>query len=367
MKYQSVRILTALLFTAGLCACAGPSSPFGAIELGSGDGFIAKIFGPRDASPDEVQYAPKRQMLHKSSDLEVTLNTMVTNSDRRLSSVSESSDEFENSVEFKVVYNGRDVTHAFAKNVQFNEDKTKDTLFSYKNLRLSPTKNHDIDFYFRENKTGTFVKSKFLPPYCAMGGVRSIASIEPFAPEDNILKIVKQQSYRYHVNPNFMAGLIAQESGFDIGVVSSAKAVGLTQVTPLAVDEISKIRPRWKTDLRLRENRPAVIKEMIEEKEVTAVDDWRLHPERSVEGGILYLLYLGQYWSLPENAELLRSQKNVDFNHVILASYNSGASRVKKQLQDNSDQWIEQSNLKEAKKYVNSISSYCYHFSGGVE
>ena len=52
--------------------------------------------------------------------------------------------------------------------------------------------------------------------------------------EDKIITIAK----KYDHNPSLIAALIAQESGFKSHALSYAKALGLTQVTPVAHREI---------------------------------------------------------------------------------------------------------------------------------
>ena len=51
---------------------------------------------------------------------------------------------------------------------------------------------------------------------------------------------------------------------------------------------------------------------------------------------------------------------------MILASYNSGSARVKNIIQEKGDEWLKDPALQEAFKYVNKVSSFCFHFSQGV-
>jgi membrane-bound lytic murein transglycosylase MltF len=148
------------------------------------------------------------------------------------------------------------------------------------------------------------------------------------------------------LNPNLLAGLVAQESGFDPEAETWAHAVGLTQITPVAAEEIETVKPNWKN---------------IKKK------DWRTIPSKSIEGGAIYLQFLNQYWADQDSTQLLIDHNATDMSAVILASYNSGAARVKKNVADTSDKWLDQPNLKEAFRYVGRVSSYCYHFSGGEE
>jgi soluble lytic murein transglycosylase-like protein len=59
------------------------------------------------------------------------------------------------------------------------------------------------------------------------------------------------------------------------------------------------------------------------------------------------------------------SQKQDDdlLINLLLASYNSGPYRVKRALIRKGPTWLEAKELREAKKYVKKVKSYCYHFS----
>ena len=331
-----------------LIGCAGPTSPFGGLELGSGDGFLAKYTGAIEDRA--VQFTPKRQVLHQPADVSVEINTPYKISEQ---------------LDMRVVYNDRDVTHAFKKYVKGHEVFESSVKFSYLGLRLSPQENTILNFIFRSNRESPYVKANFLPPTCSIKKPMTISNTGTFIPPENILKTIQHQAKEYKINPSFILGLVHQESGFDGNAVSSSRAVGLTQITPLAADEVQRFRVDWKRYTKFDVASPRQIKKLIVNKKVTEKQDWRLSPERSVEGGLLYLQYLEYYWADEKNAEILQSRPSIDYGAVILASYNSGAARVKNQILDADTRWLEQPKLKEAYRYVNRISSYCYHFSEG--
>ena len=91
-----------------------------------------------------------------------------------------------------------------------------------------------------------------------------------------------------------------------------------------------------------------------------------MNPRYSLQGGATYISYLKRYWSLPNNEKIVRSlpgDYRRNLSEVILASYNSGAARVKAAIVTKSKDWKKHRKLKEANKYVKKVSSYCYHFS----
>ncbi|OFZ12075.1 MAG: hypothetical protein A2Z20_07560 [Bdellovibrionales bacterium RBG_16_40_8] len=342
-----------LLLASQLLGCAGPSSPFGGLEFGFGDGLLAK-FAEYSTKPnkdnEKITFSPKRQMLHLPADLEVEILP---------------NDSLNKNIEVHVVYNNRDITHAFHKNSNIDKPTSPDDMslkFITNKLRLSPSRKHKIEFYTRTDKSSQFIQSTYLPPQCLWKNDQDIFNTIPFTPQQKILELIDAQAKKYDINKTLLAGLIAQESSFELDTVSRSRAIGLTQVTPLAAQEIEKIHKSWQRYAPFDRQEPKKISSLISHKIVTEKQDWRLNLSRSIEGGATYLQYLDRYWANEDNAKLLSQLTATDYSTVILASYNSGAARVKKQILDNQEKWIEQNNLKEAFRYVNKVSSYCYHF-----
>ncbi len=331
--------LVFILMSLALSACAGPHSPFGSIEFGSGDGLSSNLntqgqarnLASTDAGP--VSFSPKRQVLHQPADLEVDFSK-ITGLDRS------------KPLDLRVQYNGRDVTHAFMRDIQANAIDHNTLHYTYYSLRLNPTRNHDISFYYRASSDEAYTNAKYLPPVCDMFAPFEIITTAPFEPKAEYVTLIKAYSERYGLNPNLLAGLIAQESGFNPTAETWASALGLTQITPLAKSQIEIYNPKLKNYHKR---------------------DWRLSPARSIEGGAIYLQFLNDYWADDSAQKILAEHNVTDLKSVILASYNSGAARVKKDIVDADEDWLAQSNLREAFRYVNRVTSYCYHFSGGQE
>ena len=94
--------------------------------------------------------------------------------------------------------------------------------------------------------------------------------------------------------------------------------------------------------------------------------EWRLDPEKSLLGGMTYVEYLQRYWALPNNQALLDGldgDRDHNLTQLILASYNSGAARVKRAVKTMNNDWQKHQSLREAVKYLKRVSSYCFHYA----
>ena len=200
-----------------------------------------------------------------------------------------------------------------------------------------------------------------------------MADLEPLG-QDRILKKIPKSvrnaveaiSSDEGVNPSLVAGLIAQESAFNPMAVSSAKAIGLTQVTELAGKHVLATYKDYPTYPNLNEYSVPMIKTLIVTGEVNSDNEWRLNPQTSIKGGIHYLKFVENYW-LKKNNRLLMLEhyknENEILDDLILASYNSGPFRVKTALSKKGTNWLQSDKLGEARKYVRKVKSYCYHFA----
>lgn len=118
------------------------------------------------------------------------------------------------------------------------------------------------------------------------------------------------QANRRDLDPFMVAGLIRQESEFNPGAISRAKAYGLTQVLPSTGRQLARKEG-------IRRFRPSML----------------LQPETNLRLGITYLqLLLNQWGGRWEEA---------------LASYNAGKSRV--------DEWLTWANYREPAEFVETI------------
>ena len=178
---------------------------------------------------------------------------------------------------------------------------------------------------------------------------------------ESITEISTIQGY----NPTFFLALIGQESGFNPQAVSHAMAVGLTQITPLAASEIHSFFPEW-TFRMPPTNSHRELRSLIQSGDWTSADDWRLDPEKNLLGSLTYLETIKSYWRRPDHADILKRShlwNAKDITQLLLASYNSGSFRVKGAILRHGDGYLwKDSQLKEARTYVQKIKSYCYHF-----
>jgi len=358
MKYTEVfKALVsagATMAALSLTACAGPTSPFGGVEVWSGDGERI-VFKTAELPASEFSISPKRQVLHKESDLILKLNLKKQKTAAAAPNTS--------GAEIKVTYNNKDVTNTFLKSTSVVKGTDNSIQYIFNKLKLRADKHHNINLFWRPGQEGLFSRIAYLPPVCSLQDDFTLVSTKPFKPAKTIITAINSTAKDQQLNPSLLAGLIAQESGFKSTRVSYAKAIGLTQITPIAEEEIKKLRPDWRSDPLIDELDVLTVNQMILNKTINQKQDWRLDPALAIEGGALYLNYLIDYWNLEENKKLLSGYPNISLTAVVLASYNSGALRVKNKIKSSGDQWIDDNELKEAFKYVNSVSSYCYHFS----
>ena len=106
---------------------------------------------------------------------------------------------------------------------------------------------------------------------------------------------------------------------------------------------------------------------MIANGKVNASNEWRLNPGLSIQGGAEYLTYLAEYWSRPDKRAQLEKYVGDDdyaLSLVMLASYNSGGSRVSAAIDADGKKWLQDDELGEARKYVRRVASYCDYFGG---
>jgi hypothetical protein len=215
------------------------------------------------------------------------------------------------------------------------------------------------------NKSGNLIESfQFQKPICPIDTVMPIVDWSGFGVSPKIKNHFYNLTFQEKINPALIASLVAQESSFNPKAFSWSKAVGLTQITNIAATEIQDIIPKWVNDKRLQSLDYSQSKFYINTGVITAQDDWRLDSKLSLLGGIYYLRHLDKYWSKPRHERLLATLENSNAkNEVILASYNSGAARVKAQIKKYGKNWLASKNLNEGRNYVQSILSYCHDFT----
>ena len=368
--------LIALIYLSG---CAGPATPLGAVwtlkplpkpvvaesssieEPEPVDTEVAKLNrGPASIqihpvalldSPPRIQFSPARQVLHGASPFKITIEDL--------------SGEIEKH-KLTIRYNGYDVSKTFLRRARVSIDRFERKItIENPRIRLSPASDHFIEVTYR-NSQGNYAYARYGSPSCYAFRPKSVLSLAGFSAPPNLLQLIEEVSKRKGINPAFSTGLVAQESGFNPQAVSWAKAVGLTQVTAIAESEVLKENSDWPQYPQLNELSVIQLKALIMSGKVNAQNEWRLHPEHSVQGGLAYITYLAKRWSSPENLEKIRKlfrDPEAAQTQLILASYQSGYSRVASALDERGKKWLQDDGLTEARKYVNRIFSFCDHFS----
>jgi len=357
-----------------LLGCAGPTSPFGAIgplqnklavtlEKASGplltpvlpathnERSIAESF-KKTKNNISIEFFPRRQYLHDKSTLKIKIRDP-----QGMTSTSS----------IKVLYDGQNISAVFKKiaDFQLSADKTE-MLFSIKNFRLIADRENKIVVGYRNSFLSPIIYANYELPVCHYNTHKKILNTKGFKNNLQTLQAIQSIAARNSINPSLLAGLIAQESSFNPLAVSYAKAIGLTQITNLAAIHVNEKYPTWPNHPAMKTFSPLIIKALIKTGTINSDNEWRLDREKSIIGGTEYLQYIESYWELRENRELLTNIFNASekqITEIILASYNSGPFRVKTSIKKKGKKWVQGKSLREARKYINKVKSYCYHFS----
>lgn len=327
-----------------LCGCAGPTSPFGALT-----GFEPQVQPLRDRPQEStvpVEFSPQRKIYHKPYEFEVNLK------DRHRASGSE----------IQIIYNGKDLSDRWKAGDEQGQ-------FSLDHLYLDPSKDHEISVRYKSARDGSLRDVLVDEPDCARFSKDKLGSVKPFKPPGKYLNLIETHSKQMGYNPNLLAALIAQESSFYSKAVSWSKALGLTQVTWVATQEISDLYPDWPVFEPMKAMHMYEVKRLLRKGQLTSQHDWRLDPDKSIQGGLAYLKFLEGYWSLEEKIELIEQagmDPKKDRLDLILASYNSGAARVSYALKRRGEAWYSSRRLNEARIYFRKVKSYCDEFHSKV-
>ena len=340
--------------------CAGPTNPWGnyglslpSHKLVGEDHLQAKISEiPQQESKATASFYPDKQNLTELSQFSIIIDNKEL---------------IERDFKLQLFYNQYDVTDTWLRNskITFNHEYSKIKV-NFSALKLLPDTEHDILVKFQNDPYTKAKYYRFEEPECSLSAYSPLRKLSPFRVSRKLKASIESISKESSVNPRFIAGLIAQESAFNDKAVSHAKAIGLTQVTNLAQTHVLENNEQWPTNKAVTEYSVPIIKTMILTGALNPDNEWRLNHDLSIQGGITFLKYLENYWQRPEHRKLIRKYygDNMEIiNDLILASYNSGAYRVKKALMRHGRLWIKDSDqLNEARKYIKKVKSYCYHF-----
>jgi hypothetical protein len=333
-------------------------TPFGALDVAQPKAANLEESVALEKFVPSLHFTPEHQVLHGPSTFSLTI---------------EDPEGVAENVKLMVNYNGLDVTKEFLRHAQLTAlDPGRRTVrITTKHLRLPPGRENAVRIAYWSTAGGKPVVAQYQPPTCsAFLSKQAVYTVPEFDPPLSLLQTINMQSERKNLNPYFVTALIAQESGFDPSAISRDKALGLTQITSLGEREIIKNFNDWPRYPALDEMSLPVLKLAVMSGIIHSGNEWRLDPTRSIEGGVEYLSYLADYWKRPEKrAEVERrlGPSETAVSEIMLASYNSGPTRVGDALERYGDKWLQDKRLGQARKYVRRVVSFCDHFENGEE
>jgi hypothetical protein len=347
--------VTGAVFT----GCAGPSTPLGAVWAFHPSQVNRSLASVPDAPTQtegvagvHIDFNPTRQVLHGPKPLVVRIED--------LNGIPEDP-------KLQVRYDGLDVTTTFLSQAKkLSKSGERELFIRIPVVRLSPHTDHKIEVRYY-NASGRPSWAFYKAPVCRAFDYKQVKHTDSFTPTDSLLSIIDRLSQEAEMNPALTTALIAQESSFNPRTVSWAKAMGLTQMTPIAEDEISDQfddYQKWPHYKGVETIPASVLKMMVMSGRINARNDWRLDQELSVKGGLAYLKMLQDRWSSPAMKARFDEEERT---RLILASYNSGSARVMSALGRYGKNWIKAPELHEARLYVNRIFSFCDFFSQDQE
>lgn len=354
MKKQ-LQVLLILFLTIG---CAGPMTPFGSIEINdlissahSKVHYPSSISNSKKAKVQKITISPSRLNLHEDKKLIIKIHG---EKEQALSQT-------------RFFYNGFDITKKVLELATIRQEK-QTLIYTIKDMVFLAKDDHSFSVSYSKNSFDTPYIKHYLYPICPLTGSDDVFASSTNKSRNSTLNKIINISKNYKINPNLLAGLVAQESSFNPKAISYAKAIGLTQVTSLAEEHIINKYKQWPRYPNIKIMSYLKTKSLISLGKINKNNEWRLNPEMSIIGGMEYLKYLNTYWSKDKHKSLIektyRNYNNEILSDIILASYNSGAFRVKTQIKKKGQKWKNGKNLKEAKKYIRKVKSYCYQFSG---
>ncbi|MGE4106847.1 MAG: transglycosylase SLT domain-containing protein [Bacteriovoracia bacterium] len=266
----------------------------------------------------------------------------------------------------KIFHNGIDVTETLMRQASSSvRGEERKILLTVPVVRLPAAEDNLIEVTY-QGQSGAYGYARFEEPECMAFRLHSVSNTADFSPSERVLKMIEEESVKEGFSPAFTAGLVAQESGFDPRVISWAKAIGLTQMTTLAEQEVIHQFPDFPRYPQAHEMPVPWLRALVMLKKMNPENEWRLDTRKSVRGGLAYAHYLADRWSTPENLDYIRKtfpDPEMAHTQLMLASYNAGYSRVYASLKKHGRGWLKTQEMRGIRGYVNRTVSYCYHFS----
>lgn len=357
MRRLSKKLLISLrdfLLLLLLSHCAGPMTPFGGLSgffSNPKHGAVKNI--PSETQKIQVSFSPTRQVLHQKSDIVVNIHDQ---------------DGIPSDSRIQLVYNGYDITDSFvsrSSTASISDDR-RSLSIKFKNLKLPSAASNQIEIRYARDGSQNSVVKNYDQPGCSITDLHHTKNTGAFRPPTNWITTINKIAAEQNINPSLFAGIIAQESGFRAKSLSLSRALGLAQITPIADRQISSVHQDWPRYSSIESTPFLVLKTMILSGHLDGGSDWRLNPALAIQGGVTYLGMVRKYWETPANREMLKILFGEDSEmqtQILLASYQSGPSRVNAALKTYGRDYLMSEDLEQARSYVGRISSYCYFFS----
>lgn len=353
LNYCAASVAMALL-----TGCAGPMSPFGSFPLNQHKASWLEKPVSVTRSRARVRFSPEHQVLHGPANFSVVI---------------EDPEGIPENYKLAINYNGMDVTQTFLSHAQvLSMDPLNHEIRLFtKDFRLLPSRENLVQVAYYRDGVEKSATAQYQPPICsAFTANQMVFSVPEFDPPLSVLQLINQTAQKKNLNPFFVAALVAQESSFNPHALSSTKALGLTQVTSLGESEIMRRVEYWPRYPGIDLIPYPLLKLSILSGRIHSGNEWRLDPALSIEGGVEYLSYLSEYWKKADKRSQVEKKlgpSETALSEVMLASYNSGATRVGEALRSDGPKWLQNQELGEARNYVRRIVSYCDHFEHGDE
>ncbi len=332
-------------------ACVGPTTPFGALNYEENQK-LRKPSQVEETSPIyKIAFHPNRQVYHDKTDFSIEVQSEKAIPDDLL---------------IQVFHNKQNVTESFLNLAKIhNSHDQKTRIFMISDFRLKALDPNLISVKLIQKDKLMSIED-YQSPSCLMTENKTYSPTGHFKPAQSYLKLIEKVALSEKSNPALLGAVVTQESGFNPQAVSWAKAIGLTQVTPLAEEQILKSVEDWPRYPGINTLSYLTLKSKIVMGEISSDKEWRLDPEKSLRGGLSYLQYLQTYWDLEQNKKLisqLKGDPDQVLTDLILASYNSGPARVRQAVATKGNEWKRHEKLKEALRYLRKVKSYCYHYA----
>lgn len=355
--------LSLLLFSAAAATgCAGPTTPLGAVwsltpaaakAAVEKDELIKSQTGAQKtgAPSPRISFSPTHQVLHGRSPLRIEIQDPTGDM---------------GDYQLAIHYNGLDVTRSFLMRAEVTTNPAAHWIrIDNPLIRLSAEEDHLIEIFY-VGSAGAMSYASYEGPRCYAFRPSEVRNLGEFSPSPQLVRTITEKALKSGLSPSFFTALVAQESGFQSQVVSWAHALGLTQITGSAEAEFISRYQNWPRYPGVNDLPVPMLKALVLSGKINARSEWRLDPDHSIQGGIDYTVMLADKWSAPERLARIRAifpNPEEEHTKLILASYHSGFSRVLNAFERYGRNWLSSPDLREARKYVNRISSYCDYFS----